>query len=44
MLVIIAGHVYHVPIWVPVAAIAYPGSTLSIRLGKIAVTIKRKRK
>jgi len=33
----IAGHVYHVPIWLaPVAAIAYPG--------KIIITIRRKRK
>ena len=44
MLVVIAGHVYHVPIWLlSVAAIGYPGSTFSVRLGKTIFTIRRKR-
>ncbi len=45
VLVVIAGHVYHVPLWLaPVAAIAYPGSILSVRLGKTIITIRRKRR
>lgn len=41
--IIIAGQVYHIPTWIPVAAIAYRGSTFSAQLGKILIIVKRKR-
>ena len=43
--VVIAGHGYHIPIWlVPVAAIAYPRNVFSVRLGELLITVKRRRK
>jgi hypothetical protein len=41
VLVVIGGHVYHVPLWVPMAAIVYKGGTFSVRWGKTLVTVKR---
>ena len=34
VLIVVAGHVYHMPGWLIPAAIASPGSMFSVRLGK----------
>ena len=41
--IIIAGQVYHIPVWIQAAAITCSESTFRARLGKILITVKPKR-